>query len=146
MRIAVLPLLFPACIVALPASHAGTENLIRGPVEAEVERVIDGDTLAAIAHVWPGHSVRVSVRIRGIDAPEMRSRCAAERAAAEAARRALEELVGGAPVLISNIGGDKYYGRVVADVVVHDGREAADALIGASHARRYAGGERVAYC
>ena len=145
MRIAAIPLLLLgfACIGLHPTS---ADDLIRGPVEAEVERVIDGDTLAAIAHVWPGHSVRVSVRIRGIDAPELRSRCASERAAAEAARLALEELVGHGPVLISNIGGDKYYGRVVADVVAHDGRAVAETLVAASHARQYDGGERVAYC
>lgn len=145
MRFALIMLLniLLACAAHLPA---GAEEFVRGPVEARVERVIDGDTLLAVAHVWPGHSVRVSVRIRGIDAPEMRSRCAAERAAAEAARAALEELVGGAPVFISNIGADKYYGRVVADVAAHDGRAAAEALVAASHARLYAGGQRVAYC
>jgi len=135
-----------ALVFALGTAPAGAGDVVRGPVEAHVERVIDGDTLAAVAHVWPGHSVRVSVRIRGIDAPEMRSRCAAERAAAEAARQALEELVAGAPVLVANIGGDKYFGRVIADVMVHDGRDAAAALAAAQHARLYDGGRRAAYC
>ena len=129
------------------SSHAGAAgDFVRGPVEARVERVIDGDTFVAVAQVWPGHSVRVSVRIRGIDAPEMKSRCASERAAGEAARQALEALIAGAPVEISNIGGGKYYGRVLADVTAHDGRGAAETLLGGGLARHYSGGKRAAYC
>ncbi len=135
---------FCLSMAGLPALASG--EIVAGPVRADVERVIDGDTFVVVAHVWPGHSVRVAVRIRGIDAPEMKSRCRAERQAAEAARLALEELVGGEPVLLANIGGGKYYGRVVADVVTRDGRAAADALIAAHHARPYSGGRRGAYC
>jgi endonuclease YncB( thermonuclease family) len=47
---------------------------LRGPVEAIVVKVIDGDTFVADAAVWPGQTVRVNIRIRGIDAPEMKRR------------------------------------------------------------------------
>jgi micrococcal nuclease len=133
-------------LLSASASAAGKGDVVRGPVEARVERVLDGDTFVAVAQVWPGHSVRVSVRIRGIDAPETKSRCAEERAAGEAARQALEALFAGAPVAISNIGGGKYYGRVLADVASHDGRDAAETLLGKGLARQYSGGRRAAYC
>jgi hypothetical protein len=55
---------------------------VAGPVSARIVRIIDGDTLEVEAHPWPGHSVRVSVRLRGIDTPERRSQCADQRAAA----------------------------------------------------------------
>ena len=42
---------------------------------AEALRVLDGDTFEARVRVWPGFDVTTRVRLRGIDAPEMRARC-----------------------------------------------------------------------
>src|SRR6516165_711469 len=53
---------------------------------ADVLRVIDGDTFEARVHVWPGLDITTKIRLRGIDAPELRAKCAAERMLAEAAR------------------------------------------------------------
>lgn len=117
-----------------------------GPVEAHVVRVLDGDTFEADARVWPGHSVRVKIRIRGIDAPETRSRCEAEKAAGLHARHVLERLIGDEPVSISNIGGDKYYGRVLADVSTASGTAIAPALLDLAVVRPYAGGKRESRC
>jgi endonuclease YncB( thermonuclease family) len=133
------------CLIAFAACAHAAET-IPGPVEARVLRVIDGDSFVAEAHVWPGHKVTVSVRIRGVDAPEIRSRCAAEREAAEGARAALEAMIAGRPVALTNIGGGKYYGRVLADVTAHDGRAVAAAMIAESLAKPYAGGRRIAFC
>lgn len=124
---------------------AAAESL-PGPVEARVLRVIDGDTFVAEALIWPGQIVRVSVRIRGIDAPEMRSRCALEKKAAARAREALEGLFGEGRVLLSNIGGGKYYGRVLADVADTQGRGIAPALLAGDLVRVYDGGRRSPYC
>jgi micrococcal nuclease len=129
--------------LAAPPSHA---EVLPGPVEARVLRIIDGDTLEAEARIWPGHTIRVGVRIRGIDAPEMRTRCAAEKAAAERARAALERLIGDRPVMVSNIGGGKYYGRVLADVSNAEGRPLAPELLARSLVRPYDGGRRVPFC
>ena len=127
-----------------PAAVAGRN--FHGPVEAIVLDVIDGDTFLAEALVWPGQSVRVNVRIRGIDAPEMKSRCTGERRAALRARAALAELIGDAVVSISNIGGAKYYGRVLADVETPQGVPVADEMLGQSVVRPYAGGRRKSWC
>ena len=128
--------------LAVPA-QAGTFS---GPVEATVIEIIDGDTFLADALVWPGHSVRVNIRIRGIDAPEMKARCGVEKAAALRARDALALIVGDGPVSISNIGGAKYYGRVLADVATPDGRAIASLLLGEELVRAYAGGRRAGWC
>lgn len=133
-------------LAALAMPHAADAEPMAGPVSATVERVIDGDTFVASANVWPGHSVRVSIRLRGVDAPELRSKCPAERAAAEAARTALEKLIAGAPVEVANIGGGKYYGRVLADVTTASGTGAAEAMLAAGHVRPYAGGRRASSC
>ena len=137
--------LLPALLL-LGASAPAVAETLSGPVEARVLRVIDGDTFVAEALVWPGQSIRVSVRIRGIDAPEMRSRCAREKDAATRARDMLEHLVGNRPVRLSNIGGGKYYGRVLADVADAEGRGIAPALLGRGMVRAYDGGRRIPYC
>lgn len=139
------PVLSGLCLSAVFAAPSAAE-VFAGPVEARVLRVIDGDTFLAEALVWPGHSVRVSVRIRGIDAPEMRGRCAAEKAAAREARAALAALLGDGPVTVSNIGGAKYYGRVLADVADGEGRAVAPALLRLGLARPYDGGRRPPFC
>lgn len=145
MHPSVRPALAGLCLSAVFAVPAAAE-VFAGPVEARVLRVIDGDTFLAEALVWPGHSVRVSVRIRGIDAPEMRGRCAAEKAAAREARAALAALLGDGPVTVSNIGGAKYYGRVLADVADGEGRAVAPALLRLGLARPYDGGRRPPFC
>ncbi|WP_309082705.1 thermonuclease family protein [Chelativorans sp.] len=109
-------------------------------------RVIDGDTFVAEARIWPGQTITVSVRIRGVDAPELRSRCAIEKAAADEARLALEEMIGGSTVRIRNISGDKYFGRVVADVSTTQEVPVGESLLVRTLASSYDGGERVAYC
>lgn len=125
---------------------AESRRVLPGPVEARVVRVIDGDTFLADVHVWPGHTVRVSIRLRGIDAPEMRGACASERAAASRARDKLVLLLGEGPVLVTNVGGGKYYGRVLADVAGPDGGQAAAALLRKGLVRPYSGGRRVSLC
>jgi endonuclease YncB( thermonuclease family) len=131
-------------LAALTPVRAG--GGFRGPVEAIVLDVLDGDTFVADALVWPGQSVRVNVRIRGIDAPEMKSRCAAEHRAALRARDELARLIGEDSVSISNIGGAKYYGRVLADVETQDGVPVAEEMLGQSLVRAYTGGRRKSWC
>jgi endonuclease YncB( thermonuclease family) len=135
-------------VVALAAAAiapARAEPAFPGPVRAKVIRVLDGDTFVAEAHLWPGHVLTVNVRLRGIDAPEMRARCEAERVAAEEARSALADVVAGRTVAISNIAGAKYYGRVLADVATPDG-ELAPALLRRSVVRPYGSGRRQPWC
>jgi len=117
-----------------------------GPVQATIVRVIDGDTVEADAHVWPGHTVRVSVRLRGIDAPELRSRCDGERAMAERARAHLATLLQSGSVQVRNVARDKFFGRVVADLETESGEDIAPLLLAAKLARPYAGGSRASWC
>lgn len=115
---------------------------IPGPVSAQVIRIIDGDTLEVDAHPWPGHAVRVSVRLRGIDTPERRSKCSHERLAADHARSELERLVSGfTTVELINVSGGKYYGRVLADLRAGS-RDVAAAMLESGLARPYQGGKR----
>lgn len=139
-----LPLAMALLSAAITPS-TGHADQFPGPFRARVVKVLDGDTFSAEAEVWPGHFVRVNVRIRGIDAPEMHARCEGERAAAKSARESLASLLAG-QALIANIAGAKYYGRVLADVASADGQPVAGRLVGLGLARPYGGGRREGWC
>lgn len=118
---------------------------IAGPVSAEIIRVIDGDTILVDASPWPQQTIEVYVRLRGIDAPELHSKCAAVREEAERAQTALEEIMPATgEVQLTRISGDKYFGRILADVTTADGRNPAEVLLTAGYAVSYNGGRKAA--
>ena len=112
----------------------------------DVIRTIDGDTFEARVHLAPGQDVITRVRLRGIDAPELKAACAEELRLAEAATDALRDLLRQGDVTIHNIGPDKYQGRVVADVATRRTGNVAAALIATGHVRPYNGGHRDHWC
>ncbi|MEZ5871417.1 MAG: thermonuclease family protein [Nitratireductor sp.] len=122
------------------------KQMLPGPIPADIIEVIDGDSIKVGAHVWPGQQVFVSIRIRGIDAPEMRSRCALEHRAALAARQAAMHLVAEGRVELTNVSGGKYYGRMLADVTTVDGISLASHLLDAGLVRPYSGRKRRDWC
>lgn len=120
--------------LALAALPAEADRALPGPVPAEVIRVVDGDTIRVRARIWVDQTVEVSVRLAGIDAPEIyRPRCEAERAPARAARDAIG-LEPGDAVALRDIRLGKYAGRVVADAVLNDGESLSARLLAQGHA------------
>ena len=113
---------------------------------ADVLRVIDGDTFEARVHLWPGLDVTSRVRLRGIDAPELRARCDGERVGAEAARDALRTILDQGEVRIAHVVVDKYGGRVVADAFTRGTPDVSEAMIQNGAARRYDGRRRESWC
>ena len=119
---------------------------LAGPVEAQFLGNYDGDTITVRAWIWPRHSVETGVRLAGIDAPELRGRCDAEKQAARAARDRLREMLTGArKIELRDIEEDKYGGRVLARVFADD-QDLAARMIGEGHARPYAGDTRKSWC
>ena len=119
---------------------------LRSGHPAEVLRVIDGDTFVARVHVWPGMDITTKVRLRGIDAPELRARCADERERALAARDSLAKILREGSLGVSRVGQDKYGGRVDADVSTAATPDVSAALLARGLARRYFGGRRGSWC
>lgn len=117
-----------------------------GPVQAVVDRVVDGDTIAVRARIWLGQEVSVLVRVRGIDAPERRGRCAEERRLAERATAVMAEAVADGRLGLRQVERDKYGGRVVADVVLVDGGDLAGRLLESRTVRPYGSGGRASWC
>ncbi len=131
-------------LLAVPATPA--DDSLAGPVAAMVVAVIDGDTLAVRARIWLGQDIAVHVRLDGIDAPELRGRCATERLAAQAARDVLSRRTLGQPVQLYAIRWDKYGGRVVARVTDAAGEDLAAHLQSLDLVRAYDGGARAPWC
>jgi endonuclease YncB( thermonuclease family) len=115
-----------------------------GVFAALVLSVTDGDTFRARVPVWDNIDVVTAVRIRGIDTPEIKGKCPAEKAAALEAKARLAALLNG-PVQLLHVEPDKYAGRVDADVTVN-GTSVAAVLIAEGLARPYTGGARQGWC
>jgi micrococcal nuclease len=129
------------------ASESGKRAEIPGPVSAEVIRVIDGDTILVAAKPWPQQTMEVYVRLRGIDAPELKSPCAATRDAGQEARAALASLTSDQrEIQLLHISGDKYFGRVLADISFADGRNPAQEMLSAGYVMPYDGGRKSKGC
>ncbi|PJG53869.1 nuclease [Bradyrhizobium forestalis] len=111
----------------------------------DVIRTIDGDTFLARVRQRDGRDLVARVRLRGIDAPELKASCQAELDKAEAAARALRDLLGQGGVTITNLGPDKY-GRVLADVATRRTANVSAALLSGGFVRSYNGGHRDGWC
>jgi endonuclease YncB( thermonuclease family) len=116
----------------------------RHPVD--VVRTIDGDTFEALVHLWPGLDMTTRVRLRGIDAAELKAACPEELRLAKAASERLRGLLGEGAVTIYNIGPDKYHGRIVADAATAQTPDVSAAMLAGGHARSYHGGHRGSWC
>ena len=131
-----------------PVNHRPVESapVIRASHPVQVVRVLDGDTFEARVNVWPGIDITTKVRLRGIDAPEIRARCNHELARARAARDALAAMLAEGAVGISRVMPDKYGGRVVADASTHNTADVSAALLRSGAVRSYGGGRREPWC
>jgi endonuclease YncB( thermonuclease family) len=123
------------------------ERTLSGPIPAIVTRVIDGDTVQVEAQTWLNQSIITSVRINGIDTPELRGKCDDERQKARQARALVESLVPvGSKVTLHHVAAGKYVNRVVADIYDQQGQPIADVLLASQLARPYDGGRRQPWC
>ncbi|MEO1241125.1 MAG: thermonuclease family protein [Pseudomonadota bacterium] len=125
--------ILPLAMIATE-THAARSAI--GPAAASVERVIDGDTVRMRVAIWIDQELVVSVRLVGVDAPELfRPKCADEREKAERAKQFVEDFLKGGDAMLHDIGRDKYGGRVVARIETADGDLSA-ALVDAGLAVR----------
>lgn len=133
-------------LFSLPALASSTK------IPAYVESVYDGDTLKVRALPWPGVEIKISVRIDGIDTPELRGKCVYEKQVAVQARDFLKKIVlpfgDSVPMKIWLIDPKhgKYAGRVVAKVETPEGMDVAKILIAEGLARPYKGDRRKSWC
>lgn len=124
------------CSLLQPAAAAEL-----GPVNADVLRVLDGDTIEVRATIWLDQTLVTKIRLAGVDAPDRD--CPAERARTAARVGALL----GPTTVLSGIQWGKYAGRVLARMTTRDGADLSDVLIHEGLAKAYAGrGPRPRFC
>jgi micrococcal nuclease len=108
-----------------------------------VIKCYDADTIT-IASKLPYDAsplYRLSVRLNGIDAPEIKGKCAEEKEVAKEARDFVSNLVLNKYVRLENIESEKY-GRILADVYIGDVC-LNELLIKERYAVKYDGGSKV---
>ncbi len=138
----VLPFLI--CFTVSPVSLASADDVIAGPVVADVVRVIDGDSFVVRAHVWPRHVVQENIRLAGVDVPELRGRCPWERGRARVAKAFVQRMIAGQRVRLYNLRRGKF--RYLAELRTAAGDDMAELLIANGFARLYDGGKRQGWC
>ena len=111
--------------------------------QAELTRIVDGDTLDCIIDIGFSVFVKKRVRLHGIDTWESRTRDLKEKAKGLAAKAILKELIkenGNHFTLVSYELGK--YGRVLGEIILDDDRNVNDILIEEKHAYPYGGGNK----
>jgi endonuclease YncB( thermonuclease family) len=84
----------------------------------KVVKVYDGDTItiaAKLLHFDNSPVYRFSVRLRGIDSPEMKTKFPIEKILADKSQKALSQFILHQIVYLTDVGMDKY-GRILANV------------------------------
>ena len=136
-------LLVPALVFAQPKQKPGVTY------DAEITRVIDGDTVAFRAPFLPDPLKKeLSIRVFGVDTPEKghRAQCESENARGQAASAFTKNAVAQATQRqIILMDWDKYGGRVLGDVILN-GQSLRGMLIVNGHAREYYGEAKQSWC
>ncbi len=103
------------------ASWENTQTFIPPITSGKVIKVYDGDTITIASKLPHDNSpvYRFSVRLLGIDTPEIKGSSAQEKDLAKKARDALSAQILGKIVYLENIGIEKY-GRILATVFYED--------------------------
>ncbi len=130
------------CLLLATSLHANGPKTYGELNVTEVIKVIDGDTIKVnIDHVHPLIGERISVRLAGIDTPEMSSTNKNVRALALKAKTFTESLVDNAhSIRLTNLRRDKYF-RILAEVIL-DGESLSDKLLKSGLALPYKGGKK----
>lgn len=133
-----------ALLSAMPAWAACYDWPLR---EQKGEVAYDGDTIYVAIPGLPGEIANMSVRVRGVDTPEIRGKCESEKQLAKQARDyARQRLRSARSVEFCEPEWGRYGGRVVASVRV-DGNPLDLELIARGLARPYDGKtKRAPWC
>jgi|TARA_R110002124_G_C8971684_1_gene515186 micrococcal nuclease len=112
----------------------------------EVTSIYDGDTFRANIKGYPAIvGEHMSIRINGIDTPELRGKCEKEKQLARKAKQfTVEHLRAAKSITLKNIKRGKYF-RLIADVYI-DGVSLGVLLVKQGHAIKYIGKTKKSWC
>lgn len=110
----------------------------------QVVSVYDGDTFKVDIEGWPAIiGDDISVRIMGIDTPEIRGTSGFEKDMALAAKQKLKDILSDNTIYLYNLQRDKYF-RILASVKVGN-IDVAERLIDIGLAKRYFGETKISW-
>jgi micrococcal nuclease len=143
MRVIFIAIMF---IVSISISAIAKDKNYGNATVSEITSIYDGDTFRANIKGYPaivGH--HMSIRINGIDTPELRGKCDKEKQLARLAKQfTVKHLRTAKSISLKNVKRGKYF-RLIADVYV-DGVSLGELLIKNKHAIKYDGGTKVTWC
>ena len=89
--------------------------------QGRVIKCYDGDTITIASYLPYKDSelYKFTVRINGIDCPEIKSKCVSEKDCAQIAKKCVEDKILHKMVRLENVSLEKY-GRILADVCIDD--------------------------
>jgi micrococcal nuclease len=134
------------CFTEDPLKDATWENtkpFVPQVSSGKVIKVYDGDTITIASSLDNANSneiYRFSVRLLGIDTPEMKSHYESEKELARKAQIALSEQILGKTVTLTQVSQEKY-GRILANVI-YNGKNMNEWMIEQGHALVYDGGRK----
>jgi endonuclease YncB( thermonuclease family) len=130
----------------LNADWLNTTPFVPPVTEGKVIKVYDGDTITIAAKLPYASSpvYKFSVRLSGIDCPEIKGSTEKEKELAKHARDALSERINGKMVSLRNVSTEKY-GRLLADVYI-DGECLNTWMLVHKYAIKYDGGTKTKPC
>ena len=142
-KLLLLLLIVPVLVLAQPKQKTGVTY------DAQITRVIDGDTVAFHAPFLPDPLKKeLSIRVFGVDTPEKghRAQCESENARGQAATAFTKNAIAQATQRqIILMDWDKYGGRVLGDVILN-GQSLRQMLIVNGYAREYYGEAKTSWC
>lgn len=142
-KLLLLLFIVPTLALAQPKQRPGVTY------DAEITRVIDGDTVAFRAPFLPAPlKPELSIRVFGVDTPEKghRAACASEAQRGEAASAFTKQVIAQATQRqIVIMDWDKYGGRVLGDVLLN-GQSLRGMLIVNGYAKEYYGEAKQSWC
>ena len=106
-------------------------------------RNYDGDTITFnLPGLHPIIGEEISIRVNGIDTPEIKGKCEKEKYNAQQAQQMVADFLKDAEqIVLKSMERGKYF-RIAADVII-DGENLADVLVEAGMAVRYDGGKKT---
>ena len=106
-------------------------------------RNYDGDTITFnLSGLHPIISEKISIRVNGIDTPEIKGKCEKEKYDAKQAQQMVADILKDADQIVLRYMERGKYFRIAADVIV-DGESLVDILVETGMAIRYDGGRKV---
>ncbi len=109
-------LLILIIMLALTSSSAKEIGFVSDKVK--LIRVIDGNSFIARIEVWPYTEVTTTIRLAGVDAPEIRGGCDREKELAQKAKAFTSQWLESTPLFLTDIKPDKYNNRYIATVFI----------------------------